>query len=316
MKKIFADICSITNYHFLNKSNVEVVVAKVPAASKVGLFDVGAKQTGRIGVLNNAAVLVDECVEPVVCDPDESKAKTELNTNMRKQKSSQINPATTLEPEVQNLSPVAANSVFWTPAELLLVNTFGSDRYQTPRIFITLLQIAFIGYCRNKVGVAKSEGREPNLVTEADLLKRARKNDERVRTSMTQNLRLAFGYRLIERSDKIQEGVTTTYWSLTTQGKDMLLEGIRSRKAAAGLSSLTPEEICVQFSIDEIEDFKLNIEDRSMTLFGKNDFMAKNTVLTKQAVNDQLATRIQDSAIARVQKIKGQFLQSHCRPSS
>jgi hypothetical protein len=129
-------------------------------------------------------------------------------------------------------------------------------------------------------------------------------------------LRLAFGYRLIERSDKIQEGVTTTYWSLTTQGKDMLLEGIRSRKAAAGLSSLTPEEICVQFSIDEIEDFKLNIEDRSMTLFGKNDFMAKNTVLTKQAVNDQLATRIQDSAIARVQKIKGQFLQSHCRPSS
>ena len=49
MKKIFADICSITNYHFLNKSNVEVV-AKVPAAPKVGLSDVGAKQTGRIGV--------------------------------------------------------------------------------------------------------------------------------------------------------------------------------------------------------------------------------------------------------------------------
>lgn len=187
------------------------------------------------------------------------------------------------------------------------------NRYSYPRVFVILAQIAYLGEIkRQNIGIVCA-GDEADLDNNDDgngqiaterLLSRAMENSVDVRRALYRNLNQALELKLISRTEIKGQGKhkSTTYWELTADGTQFLTRGIKTRQAMGKISNESDETICSLISADELEEWKLESEERAQALiehFGASEKYA--TTLTETASRTELVRAIEANAINKVQ---------------
>lgn len=186
----------------------------------------------------------------------------------------------------------------FTKVEAKAVEAFAKNRYLYPRVFVLLAQIGYLTDLRMRR--RPNDGGHLRIATE-HLLSRATQNTMDVRRAIYRNLNVALELRLLSRQDVIVKAKSTTYWKLTSDGKRFLMMGIRTRNAMRKIAPYSDEDICSQVSVDELEEWRLDAEDRAEQLsahFGASAKRAKQLSGDKSRI--ELVQAIEQNAVQRI----------------
>ena len=210
----------------------------------------------------------------------------------------------------------SATRVTLTAAENLKNEDYGQNCYRYPRVFVLLSQIAYLVEVRRK-HKELCEGAVANQIESPEedgligvgtdhLLSRAREGSDEIRRALYRNLQVANELQLVNRKDVFIGGRSVTTWELTSEGKLFLLAGIKIRNAMRKVAQYSDEEICSFVSNDEIDDWKLDAQDREDKIkmhfgVGKKRFKSERPEVSRTelalVIEQQAVLKIQNSAI-------------------
>lgn len=206
-----------------------------------------------------------------------------------------------------------------TPQTIKAMEVYAKSRYIYPRVFVLIVQIAYLVELQNRrlvigtvpkndSGQTGEDGQITHVATER-LLGRAMHNTVDVRRALYRNLNAAQELLLLDRKEVKTHGKPVTYWALTNDGRHFLMMGIRTRNALRKVACYSDEEICCQVSADELEEWKLDAEERAQVLvdhFGASGKRAPSlcsdvsrTALV-QAIKQQALMKIHTSGVSRL----------------
>jgi hypothetical protein len=199
-----------------------------------------------------------------------------------------------------------------TATENIKNETYGQSCYRYPRVFVLLSQIAYLAEVRGKhkdmrVGaparkINVQDDDEALRIGTDHLLSRARDCSDEIRRALYRNLQVANDLQLINRKDVTVGGRSLTSWELTSEGKLFLMAGIKIRNAMRKVANYSDEEICSFVSNDEVEDWKLDAQDREEKLalhFGSGKKRHKSEM--PEVSRTELALAIEQQAVQKVQ---------------
>lgn len=187
------------------------------------------------------------------------------------------------------------------------VEALAKHRYTFPRVFVLLVQVAHLTDLQVRYGMyAPEQGRDEivKTVTTEQLLKRSKDPTAEVRRALQTNLELASEMGLLEMDEEPTLDNKDACWTLTSEGKRFMMAGLKARKMLRRSNEWhSDEEQCAQISADELEDWRLEAEDRTASLATHldHDESGRKSRFRTIVSREDLAVAIEQRAKKRVQ---------------
>ena len=195
-----------------------------------------------------------------------------------------------------------------TPRQVKEVEAVAKHTSNFPRVFVLLVQVAYLTDLQVRSAMYATEpGRDEivTTVTTEQLLKRFKHPTAEVSRALQSNLELACAIGLLEMEGQRTIENKDAFWKLTSDGKRFMLAGLKARKMLRKTNVLaSDEEQCAQISIDELEDWRLEAEDRAASLANDDGNSKKSnyrTILSREdfvvAIEERAKKRVQTSEV-------------------
>ena len=229
-------------------------------------------------------------------------AKRTPGTPMKTKTQAQKRAAT--QPIQASLEFVVSYPNGLTPRQAKEVEVVARHTYTFPRVFVLLVQIAHLTDLQVRSAAYATEPGHDEIVTTVtteQLLKRFKHPTAEGSRALQSNLELACAIGLLEMDGQRTIENKDAFWKLTSDGKRFLLAGLKARKMLRKTNRFaSDEDQCAQISVDELEDWQLEAQDRAAIL-ANDDGNSKKSSCRTLLSREEFVVAIEERAKKRVQ---------------